>query len=82
MLCPFLRSTLQDGHGHRVHPCARTHGIVASDLPREWARGNGYEVKYGKLHVYIRKRDFYGESGQAAEEVVQRGCTVSTLGDI
>jgi len=56
--------------------------VVGSCLPSDQARGNRHEVKYGKFYGYIKKAGFYGEGGQAAEQFAQRGCGVSTLGDI
>lgn len=45
------------------------------------ARGKGQELKSKKVSLNIRKILFYCEGGSTWEEVVQRGCVDSTLGD-
>ncbi|KAK4811097.1 hypothetical protein QYF61_016383 [Mycteria americana] len=46
--------------------------------------GNGHKLKYRKFCLNIRKKTplFYCEGGQTLEQVAQRGCGVSVLGDI
>lgn len=90
---PPLGSPVQGRHGHTgVDPSESSHvykHLMSPGLPGERARGNRYERKHGKFHLYIRKSFSYGEASQAVEQVAQRGweltragCRVSTLGDI
>lgn len=48
------------------------------------ARGNGHTPKHGKSHLNIKNNFFffYDEDGQAQQQVAQRACGVSILGDI
>jgi len=45
-------------------------------------KGTKYKLKYRKFHVNIGKSTFHCEGGQMLEQVVQRCCGVSMLGDI
>lgn len=42
----------------------------------------GHKLIYRKFHLNIIKNLFCCEDGQTLEHVAQRGCEVSTLGDI
>ncbi|KAK4828808.1 hypothetical protein QYF61_000865 [Mycteria americana] len=47
---------------------------------RERTRDNRQKLKYRKFYLNIRKKN-HCESGQILEQISQRGCTVSLLGD-
>lgn len=58
--------------------------MVGSGLPSEW-RGNGQKVKYGKFHVYKRKRCcgfFFMVRVVRQQKRLPREVAVSILGDI
>lgn len=52
---------------------ARVFSVVASDR----TSGNAHSLKHLKFHLKARKSFFYSETGQALEQMVQRGCGVS-----
>lgn len=52
---------------------ARVFSVVASDR----TTGNAHSLKHLKFHLKARNFFFYSETGQALEQMVQRGCGVS-----
>jgi len=52
-----------------------------SVLPNDRTSCNGHKLKHRKSHLSIRKSFFYSESDQTLEQVAQRGCGVSIIGN-
>lgn len=43
---------------------------------------NSCRARRNMHKLFIRKKDFYYESGQILEEVIQRGCNLFSLGNV
>ncbi|KAK4825975.1 hypothetical protein QYF61_003544, partial [Mycteria americana] len=62
--------------------CKEDEARLFSVVPSDRTRANGHNLKYRRFPLNIRETLCYYEGDQALAQVAQRGCGVSTLGDI